>query len=134
MNYVSLLGRLTRDPEVQYTGTGKAYLRFSIAVQRENNREEVDFINCVAWEKRAETIGQYFKKGSRILVTGRISVSNYETKDGEKRTSTDVVVNSFEFIESRTESNGGSRDYTSNRSVEAPREEILVDEEDDFPF
>ncbi len=134
MNYVSLLGRLTRDPEVQYTGTGKAYLRFSIAVQRDNNREEVDFINCVAWEKRAETIGQYFKKGSRILVTGKLSVSNYETKEGEKRTSTDVVLNSFEFIDSKSDSNGGNKEFTPSRLYEAPKEEILVDEEDDFPF
>ena len=69
MNYVSLLGRLTRDVEVTYTQSGKAYARFSIAVSRgTSNRDEVDFINCIAWEKRAETISQYFKKGSRILV------------------------------------------------------------------
>ena len=67
MNYVSLLGRLTRDPEVTYTQSGKAFTRFSIAVSRgTSNRDEVDFINCVAWEKRAETISQYFKKGSRM--------------------------------------------------------------------
>ena len=69
MNYVSLLGRLTRDVEVTYTQSGKAYARFSLAVSRgTSNRDEVDFINCIAWEKRAETISQYFKKGSRILV------------------------------------------------------------------
>ncbi|WP_064616394.1 single-stranded DNA-binding protein [Streptobacillus moniliformis] len=127
MNYVSLLGRLTKDPEVQYTGTGKAYLRFSIAVQRDSNREEVDFINCVAWEKRAETIGQYFKKGERILVQGKIMTSTYE-KNGEKRFNTDVLVSRIGFIERKTDDN----QKINEKSKEVVNAEII--EEDDFPF
>lgn len=131
MNYVSLLGRLTRDPEVTYTQSGKAFTRFSIAVSRgTSNRDEVDFINCVAWEKRAETISQYFKKGSRILVQGRISTGSYE-KNGETRYTTDVVVNNFDFIETRA--NEGSSESNFSRT-----ETVVVDEpvdaEDDFPF
>ena len=131
MNYVSLLGRLTRDPEVTYTQSGKAFTRFSIAVSRgTSNRDEVDFINCVAWEKRAETIRQYFKKGSRILVQGRISTGSYE-KNGETRYTTDVVVNNFDFIETRA--NEGSSESNFSRT-----ETVVVDEpvdaEDDFPF
>ena len=131
MNFVSLLGRLTRDPEVTYTQSGKAFTRFSIAVSRgTSNRDEVDFINCVAWEKRAETISQYFKKGSRILVQGRISTGSYE-KNGETRYTTDVVVNNFDFIETRA--NEGSSESNFSRT-----ETVVVDEpvdaEDDFPF
>ncbi|WP_156298982.1 single-stranded DNA-binding protein [Streptobacillus canis] len=128
MNYVSLLGRLTRDPEVQYTGTGKAYLRFSIAVRRDNDKDEVDFINCVAWEKRAELIAQYFTKGQRILVTGRLSVSSYE-KGGEKRYSTDILVGSIEFIEYKNDENNNQ----PNNNSKAVKVEVM-EEEDDFPF
>lgn len=128
MNHVSLLGRLTKDPEVQYTGTGKAYLRFTLAVKRENNKEETDFITCVAWEKRAELIEQYFTKGQRILITGRLSVSSYE-KDGEKRYSTDVLVGQIEFIEYKNDENN-SKPKTNSKAVKAE----VMEEEDDFPF
>lgn len=131
MNYVSLLGRLTRDVEVTYTQSGKAYARFSLAVSRgTSNRDEVDFINCIAWEKRAETISQYFKKGSRILVQGRITTGSYE-KNGETRYTTDVVVNNFDFIETKSsEGNYGNNfSKTEPTVVDEP-----VDSEDDFPF
>ena len=131
MNYVSLLGRLTRDVEVTYTQSGKAYARFSIAVSRgTSNRDEVDFINCIAWEKRAETISQYFKKGSRILVHGRITTGSYE-KNGETRYTTDVVVNNFDFIETKSSEGNYGNNFSKNEPtvVDEP-----VDSEDDFPF
>ena len=131
MNYVSLLGRLTRDVEVTYTQSGKAYARFSLAVSRgTSNRDEVDFINCIAWEKRAETISQYFKKGSRILVQGRISTGSYE-KNGETRYTTDVVVNNFDFIETKSSEGNYGNNFSKNEPtvVDEP-----VDSEDDFPF
>ena len=134
MNYVSLLGRFTRDPEVTWTQSGKAYVRFSLAVQRDSNRDEADFINCVAWDKRAETIGQYFKKGSRILIQGRLNVSSYE-KNGENRYSTDVVVNGFNFIDRAENSDYSDRPAPSTESRRpAPREEVIIEDEDDFPF
>ena len=131
MNYVSLLGRLTRDVEVTYTQSGKAYARFSLAVSRgTSNRDEVDFINCIAWEKRAETISQYFKKGSRILVQGRITTGSYE-KNGETRYTTDVVVNNFDFIETKSSEGNYGNNFSKNELtvVDEP-----VDSEDDFPF
>ena len=131
MNYVSLLGRLTRDPEVTYTQSGKAFTRFSIAVSRgTSNRDEVDFINCVAWEKRAETISQYFKKGNRILVQGRISAGSYE-KNGETRYTTDVVVNNFDFIETRANEGNSESNFSRTETVVVDEP---VDAEDDFPF
>ena len=131
MNYVSLLGRLTRDVEVTYTQSGKAYARFSLAVSRgTSNRDEVDFINCIAWEKRAETISQYFKKGSRILVQGRITTGSYE-KNGETRYTTDVVVNNLDFIETKSSEGNYGNNFSKNEPtvVDEP-----VDSEDDFPF
>lgn len=84
MNNITLLGRLTRDPELKYTQSGKAFTKFSIAVTREFNRDEADFINCIAWDKRAETICEYLRKGKRIALQGRLSVRSYE-KDGETK-------------------------------------------------
>ena len=74
MNQVTLIGRLTKAPELKYTQGGKAFCNFTIAVPREFNRNETDFINCVAWDKKAEAIAQYFKKGQRIGIIGRIQI------------------------------------------------------------
>lgn len=136
MNYVSLLGRLTKDPELKYTSGGKPFCRFSIAVTREFNREEADFINCVAWDKRAENIAEYFRKGKRILVAGRLMTGSYDGKDGQKVYTTDVVVDKFEFIEPSNNSGGQSSNSsstpTTNTFVSDDSEDIMDD--DEFPF
>ena len=82
MNIVILMGRMVRNPELKYTSSGKAYANFTLAVQK--NKNEAEFIDCTAWEKTAETIAEYFEKGSKIFIQGRLSVSNYE-QNGEKR-------------------------------------------------
>lgn len=131
MNYVGLMGRLTRDPELKQTSSGKSYCRFSIAVKKEFVKDGVDFINCVAWDKRAEFIANYFGKGQRILVQGRINVGSYEV-NGEKRNSFDVVVDRAEFIETQSNSdssfdkNADTNDYID--TVDDP------DDGEDFPF
>lgn len=131
MNYVGLLGRLTRDPELKQTSSGKSYCRFSLAVKKEFVKDGVDFINCVAWDKRAEFIANYFTKGQRILVQGRINVGSYEV-NGEKRNSFDVVVDRAEFIESQSNSNVNVEKSPIDDYV-APVEDDLDDSED-FPF
>lgn len=99
------MGRIVRDLEPKYLQTGTCLLNFSIAVDRPKKKGEAkaesDFINCIAWGKSAETIGNYFKKGDRILIEGRIQTGSYENKDGKKVYTTDVVVERFEFVESR---------------------------------
>ena len=112
MNVVILMGRMTRDPELKYTSGGKAFANFSLAVQK--LRDGVEFIDCTAWEKTAETIAEYFRKGNRILIQGRLSVNSYE-QNGEKRRRMKVVVNSFEFVES-SKSSGNSEGYQQNKS------------------
>ena len=143
MNVVILMGRMTRDPELKYTSGGKAFANFSLAVQK--TKDEVEFIDCTAWEKTAETIAEYFRKGNRIPIQGRLSVSNYE-QNGEKRKSTKVVVNSFEFVESSGTSgnNGGYQQQQSfNNNTKKPvsvQNDTYEDDNDDmdddeeFPF
>ena len=109
MNTVNLIGRLTKDPELKYTSTGKGNTRFTLAVSR--NKDEADFINCVAWEKTGETIAEYFRKGSQIGVQGRLSVRSYE-QNGENKWIAEVIVEKFDFIGSNNPSNGGS--YSHN--------------------
>ncbi|MBD7913105.1 MULTISPECIES: single-stranded DNA-binding protein [Clostridium] len=107
MNKVVLIGRLTKDPELRFAaGSGTAVSRFTVAVNRQFKKDETDFINCVAFGKTAETISQYLTKGRQIAVTGSIRTGSYDAQDGSKRYTTDVAVESFEFIGS----NGGARD------------------------
>ena len=143
MNVVILMGRMTRDPELKYTSGGKAFANFSLAVQK--TKDEVEFIDCTAWEKTAETIAEYFRKGNRILIQWRLSVRNYE-QNGEKRKSTKVVVNSFEFVESSGTSgnNGGYQQQQSfsnntkkpvsvqNDTYEDDNDDM--DDDEEFPF
>lgn len=121
MNHVTLMGRLTRDPELKYSQSGKAYCRFTVAVNRDFNKDEADFINCLAFGKTAETIAEWLGKGRRIALQGRIQTGNYENKNGEKVNTFEVVADRFEFVDS-------ARSETS-KNVRSDE-----DLEDDFPF
>ena len=151
MNVISLMGRLTRDPEVKFGQSGKAYCRFSIAVNRPFSKDEADFINCVSFGKTAELIGEYFRKGQQIALVGRLQMNQYES-NGEKRTSYDVVVDSFDFISTKSssdtrnyENSYDSRSYetknTENRMSSTPKKDTFEDNldseamlDDEFPF
>ncbi len=102
MNKTILSGNLTREPELRYTQNGKAYVRFSLAVKRpfSKDKDAVDFFNLVAWDKTAEFIANYFNKGSKILVEGRLQTSSYE-KDGVKVNAVDVLIENVEFADSK---------------------------------
>lgn len=99
MNYVVLMGRLTKDPEVKYTDTGKVVCIFSMAVDRPNGKREADFFNCQLWGKMGENLGNTVRKGQRVLVDGRVQIRSYQTKDGAKRQATEIVCNRFEYVE-----------------------------------
>lgn len=104
MNRVSLVGRLTKRPELRYTHSNIAYARFTVAVNRmkkEDGTQEADFINCVAWRKQAENICNYLDKGSRVAVDGRIQTSTYEKQDGTKGYLTEVYAQNIEFLENK---------------------------------
>ena len=95
------IGRLAQDPEVRYTQSGKAVASFNLAVNRYGQKDSADFIPIVAWEKLAEVIGNNLKKGSQVLVEGRMQVRSYETQDGQKRRATEVIVQNVEFLGSK---------------------------------
>ena len=94
MNRIQLMGRLTRDPEIKYTQTGKAVASFTLAINRYKS-EETDFIDCVAWGTLAESVGNTFQKGQLVMINGRLQIRNYETQDGQKRRVAEVVANSI---------------------------------------
>lgn len=139
MNSVSLMGRLTRDPEVRYTAnTQMANARFVVAVNRKLSKEKrqeaenngyptADFISCMAWGKTAETIANYFKKGNRIAITGHIQTGSYK-KDGQRIYTTDVVVDSFDFVESNKDNNSNqentAQDYGFNQATPTSNNEL----------
>jgi single-strand DNA-binding protein len=103
INLAIVGGNITRDPEVRYTPSGTAVVEFNVAVNRKwkdrsgEMKEEVNFINCIAWGKTAENINQYFQKGSPILIEGRIKVDQWEDPDGKKRSKTKVLIERFNF-------------------------------------
>ena len=135
MNLVTLIGRLTRDPELKYSQSGKAFCKFSIAVTREFNRDEADFINCVAWDKWAETIAEYLRKGRRIALQGRLSVRSYE-QNGETKWMTEVIVDKFDFIDTAASGGSSYEDKKSSNEPDFSNEVVSEDtiDDDDFPF
>lgn len=119
MNNVSLVGRLVRDPEVRYgQNESVSVAKFSLAVERKWKRDgepTVDFINCTVFGKSAEFTEKYFRKGMRVAITGRIQTGSYKNKDGQTVFTTEIIVESQEIVQSKSESNESSA--TSNAEV-----------------
>lgn len=105
MNKAILIGRLTKDPELRTTPTGRNVCQFSVAVSRNftnaNGEREADFINCVVWDKQAENLVKYQKKGNQIAVEGRIQTRNYDDKDGKKVYVTEILASNISFLDSK---------------------------------
>lgn len=110
MNKVIMIGRLTKDPELRYTNSGKAVANYTLAVDRDYKKEgqpDADFIRCVAYDKGGEFAGKYLKKGTKIAIVGHIQTGSYE-KNGQKVFTTDIIVEHHEFCESKKQ--GGDID------------------------
>ena len=105
MNHISLLGRLTKNPEIKYTASEKCVAQFTLAVDRPfknaDGTKEADFIPVVVWNKAAELVGNSCAKGHRLAVEGRLQIRSYQAKDGTKKYITEVIANSVEFIEKK---------------------------------
>ena len=118
LNHSVIMGRFVRDPEIRRTNSGKAVTSFTIACDKPGRDSGASFIECVAWEKTAEFIDNYFTKGSAIIVEGRLESRQYETKDGQKRTVTEVVVSQAHFCGKKKEKSdgfaGGEPTYQQN--------------------
>ena len=120
MNVVVLVGRLTRDPELKFGQSGKAYSRFSLAVDRPFSKGEADFINCVAFGRNGEFAEKYLHKGTKILAEGRIQTGSYTNKDGVKVYTTEVVVENQEFAESKNAQGNGGYANAGQSAAPAP--------------
>ena len=152
INRTILVGRLTKDPELKYTASNIAYARFTMAVNRSfaspNGEREADFIGCIVWRKQAENMTRFVKKGSLIGVEGRIQTGSYDDKDGNRKYTTDVVCDSIQFLEPKTQQqNNNEQNYVprenrgqDNRYQERPSESRQQNtpsidvSEDDLPF
>lgn len=133
MNKVVLVGRMTKDPDLRFAaGSGTAVCRFTLAVNRRKKEDGADFINCVSFGKTAETIAQYFTKGRQIAISGHIQTGSYEAQDGTKRYTTDVAVESFDFI---GESKGNGDNQSTGNSFEGGfNEDITPVDDGEMPF
>ena len=129
MNKVYLTGRLTRDVELRRSQSGMALARVGIAVDRPTKNKEVDFFNLAAFDKTAEILGKYCSKGTKILLEGHLRFSQYEDKQGNKKSSVDVVIDSFEF----TEPKGASRKPDNDTDTDNGNDSAPFDE-NDMPF
>lgn len=132
MNKVILLGRLARDPEVRYTQSGKAVASFSLAINEGyGENKKVVFINIVAWDKLAETVGNHLSKGRQIMAEGRIQTRTYDDKNGQKRYVTEVVMVNMEFLGSKADNEGGQGNVQAgggNAAAEWFGGEVMGDE------
>ena len=121
MNKVILIGRLTRDPELRYTGSNTPVATFSLAVNRpftnQSGEREADFINCVVWRKLAETVKNYLSQGSQVAVEGRIQTRNYDDQNGQKRYVTEVIVENIDFVGSRRDNAQGQASQSGGQSI-----------------
>ncbi len=118
LNHITLMGRLVRDPELRRTGSGIAVASFRIAVDRDyqpkdGGERKADFIDCVAWRQTGEFISKYFAKGRMIVVDGRLEMRDWTDKEGNKRTSAEVIVDNAYFGDSKRDSDSGSS-YSGN--------------------
>lgn len=119
MNNATILGRLGRDPETTFSKDGKAICKFSVGVTRKFNKEVTDWFNCASFGKTAELIQQYFKKGNQIALQGEIQFGDYTDKDGVKRYTTTLVVNTFDFIAGNgNNTNGGNQEVATTEFSE----------------
>lgn len=132
LNHITLMGRLTRDPELRRTGSGIAVASFTLAVDQDyksqNGERGVDFINIVAWRGTAEFAEKYFEKGQMAVISGRLSTRNYEDKNGNKRTAYEVVASNIYFCGSK--SNAGNSETDAAPQTFDP----FMDDDSDIPF
>ena len=116
LNHITIMGRLTRDPELRRTGSGIAVASFTLAVDRDfspkdGGERETDFIDCVAWRQTGEFVSKYFTKGRMAVVSGRLQIRNWNDKDGNKRRSAEVVADNVYFGDSTRDEQAGSSSY-----------------------
>ena len=142
LNHITIMGRMTRDPELRRTGSGIAVTSVTLAVDRDfapkdGGERETDFIDVVCWRSTAEFVQKYFSKGSMAIASGRLQIRNYTDKDGNKRRAAEVLADNVYFGDSkRTDSYTNSTLASANNSSSAPVQDFAPIEDDDaqLPF
>ena len=147
LNHITIMGRLTRDPELRRTGSGIAVASFRVAVDRDfvskdGGERKTDFIDCVAWRNTGEFVSKYFTKGSMAVVSGRLQIRSWTDKDGNKRRTAEVVADNVYFGESKRASEGnayGGNSYSApaySAPASAPASDFAMLDDDDaqLPF
>ena len=119
LNHITIMGRLTRDPELRRTSSGIAVASFTLAVDRdfgsrEGGERETDFIDCVAWRQTGEFVSKYFAKGRMAVVSGRLQIRNWTDKEGNKRRTAEVVAENVYFGDSKRDDQGSNSSYGGN--------------------
>ena len=119
LNHITIMGRLTRDPELRRTGSGIAVASFTVAVDRDfggrdGGEKETDFIDCVAWRQTGEFVSKYFTKGRMIVVSGRLQIRSWTDKEGNKRRTAEVVADNCYFGDSKRDSESSGSSYGGN--------------------
>lgn len=140
LNHITIMGRLTRDPELRRTGSGVPVVSFTIACDRDiankqTGEKETDFIDCTAWRNTAEFVNKYFSKGRMIVVSGRLQIRNYTDKEGKQRRNAEVVADSVYFGDSKN-GNAESNTGTNFDNSPAPASDFALLDGDDatLPF
>lgn len=138
LNVTAIMGRLSRDPELRQTTTGKSVASFTIACSRgrkdANGKDLVDWIPVVAWEHTAEFVCKYFEKGSLIAIDGRLQSRTYKDRDGNNRTAIEIVANNANFAGSKS-TGGGSNSVPAGGSYNEPTVQYdEIEDEGDLPF
>lgn len=130
------IGRITADPELRKTQSNKSVCNFTIAVNRrfsKDGEKEADFFNCIAWEKTAEFISKYFRKGKMIAVKGELQNRNWEDKKGSKHTSTEVIIDLAEFCGDKSDNNEKPVSENTSKANTSPVD-VEIEDEDELPF
>ena len=128
LNHITIMGRLTRDPELRYTQSQTPVATFAVACDRdfgkdESGNKQTDFIDCVAWRNTAEFVNKYVTKGSLVVVSGRLQLRDWTDKDGNKRRSAEVVADNVYFAESKRSSGESSYSAPARSAQPAPMSE-----------
>ena len=129
LNHITIMGRLTKDPELRRTGSGVAVVSFTLAVDRdipnkETGERETDFIECVAWRQTGEFVGKHFSKGRMAVVYGRLQIRSWTDKDGNKRRTAEVVADSVYFGDSKKEDGKPSGAQQGFVPIDGPDEKL----------
>lgn len=134
LNHITIMGRLTRDPELRRTGTGTAVASFTLAVDRDFGEKETDFIDCVAWRQTGEFVDKYFTKGRMAVVSGRLQIREWTDKNGNSRRTAEVVADSVYFGDSKQSTQNANNATQAAEQPQMPEFTALDGNDEELPF